>query len=234
VRKQHVDLFSFRFQEGFHDLLALGACEIAGLRTDDLVARLRRDDFSKAFLAIVGRSRTDCALQLHDIDVAGNVLGIRQQPAPRLAAFLDEVRADQRQVQGLVGDLDGTVGEDDGNIRGLGFTKYRFPAGFHHWRERDDADTLRDERAQRLDLVFLLLLRIRETQRDAGFGRRTLNGSGVGRAPFAFGADLAETEHDGAAPTIRPGFSAGTGHEQGRSRGGQRHPNEALHRSPLK
>ena len=94
---------------------------------------------------------------------------------------------------------------------------------------------LRDERAQRLDLVFLLLLRVGETQVDAGFRRRALNGLGVGRAPFALGADLAEAEHDGAR---RPLSGRDSPPEQATNRAavasGQRHPNEALHRSPLK
>ena len=126
-----------------------------------------------------------------------DVLRVLEQPAAGLAAFLDEVRADQRQIQRVVGDLDRAVGEDHRDVRGLGFAQHRFPAGFDHGRERDDVDALGDERAQRLDLVFLLLLRVRETQRDAGFRRGALDGGGVGRAPFAFGADLAEAEHDG-------------------------------------
>ena len=61
-------------------------------------------------------------------------------------------------------------------------------------------------------------------------------GGGVGRAPFAFGADLAEAEHDGLGAIAGRDF--GSPPEQatssGRGRGGQHHLNEALHRSPLK
>src|SRR6185436_13939997 len=43
-----------------------------------------------------------------------------EQPASGLAAFFHEVRTDQREVQRRVGDFDRSVGEDHGDVRGLG------------------------------------------------------------------------------------------------------------------
>ena len=155
------------------------------------------------------------------------VLRVLEQPAAGFAAFLDEIRADQGQIQRVVGYLDGAVGEDHRDVRGLGFAQHGLPAGFDHRRKRDDVDALRDERAQRLDLVFLFLLRVGEAQRDAGFGGGGLHGGGVGRAPFAFRADLAEAEHDGFGGfrAGRLGFATRTGHEQRGGHGGQRQLN---------
>ncbi len=57
---------------------------------------------------------------------------------------------------------------------GLGFLQHGLPAGLHHRREGDDVHALRDEGADGLDLVFLLLLRVGELQRDARLGGRAL------------------------------------------------------------
>ena len=193
VREQHVDLLAFGLEERLHDFLALGAREVAGLRADDLVARIGGDDFGEALLAIVGGRRAHGALQLDDVDVALStsfVFSSSQRPALRPSSTKSEPISDRYSESSR--DLDGAIGEDHRDVRGLGFAQHRFPAGFDHRRERDDVDALRDERAQRLDLVFLLLLRVGESQRDAGLGAALWIGLGVGGAPFAFGADLAE------------------------------------------
>ena len=46
----------------------------------------------------------------------------------------------------------------------LGFVKNRIPAGFNHGRQRNDTHTLLDAGTYGRDLVFLLLLGIREDQ----------------------------------------------------------------------
>jgi hypothetical protein len=68
--------------------------------------------------------------------------------------------------------------------------QHRVPARLDHRREGDHVDLLRDEAADRLDLVFLLLLRVGELQLDAGCLGGVLDRGGVGGAPFALGAHL--------------------------------------------
>ena len=55
---------------------------------------------------------------------------------------------------------------------------------------------MRDIATNGLDLVLLLLLRIGEFQFDTRFLGRFLDRYGVGRTPFAFGADLGEAQRD--------------------------------------
>jgi hypothetical protein len=78
----------------------------------------------------------------------------------------------------------------------LAFCEHSVPTGGHHWRKRDHVDFLRDEIAQRLDLIFLLLLRVGEAQIDVHGGGGGLDRLGIRRAPLALSPDLAETKHD--------------------------------------
>ena len=75
------------------------------------------------------------------------------------------------------------------------FGEDRVPAGLDYRRDADHVDPLRDERADGLDLVFLLLLRVGELQLDAQTARGLLDRAGVGRAPLALGADLGKPHH---------------------------------------
>src|SRR5262252_1294911 len=127
VRVEDVDLLALGLQERLHHLLALGAGEVAGLRADDLVARLRLDDLLEALLAVDRRCGPDRALQLDDVDVALAFV-VLQQPATGLAAFLDEVRAHERDPQAAVLLVDGAVGQDHRDVRRLGFAQHRAPA----------------------------------------------------------------------------------------------------------
>ena len=134
-----------------------------------------------------------CSSTMFTSSVASLKFSLTQRPALRPSSTKSEPEeADvQRRIAG-----DRAVGEDHGNAGGLGFLQHRVPAGFDHRRERDHVHLLRDERAQRLDLVFLLLLRVGEAQVDVHGGGGGLDRLGVRRAPFALGADLAEAEHD--------------------------------------
>jgi hypothetical protein len=55
---------------------------------------------------------------------------------------------------------------------------------------------LGDERAERLDLVFLFLLGVGELELDAAFLRLALDRVGVGGAPGAFGSDLGKANRE--------------------------------------
>ena len=78
-------------------------------------------------------------------------------------AFDHHVRANVRGIQGRIG-RDGAVDNDDRDIGILGFRENSIPAGFNHWGQRNDIHTLLDAGADGRDLVFLLLLGIREDQ----------------------------------------------------------------------
>ncbi len=197
VRVQHVDLLlALGLDEGLHHFLALGAREIAALRAHDLEACVLADHFAETRCAVIGGRRTHGALQFDHADGAGAAGAVLDQPARRATTFLDEVRSDQRQIQRGVGDFHRAVGEHHRDAGRLGLLQHGVPAGFHHGREGDHIHLLRDERAQCLDLVFLLLLTVGELELEFGFHQRILDGAGVGRAPFTLGAHLAEAHGD--------------------------------------
>ena len=85
--------------------------------------------------------------------------------AARLA-FDDHIRADVRGIHGWVCG-DGAVDNDDRDIGILGFLKNSIPTGFNHWGQSNDIHTLLDAGTHSGNLVFLLLLGIREDQFDA-------------------------------------------------------------------
>ena len=97
--------------------------------------------------------------ELDDVDRLGAGVGdVLSDPL----ALLDEVGPDERLVERLVLGVDRAVGEDHGDVRGLGLLEDGVPAGLDHGRERDVVDALRDVGPDRLDLVLLLLLRVGE------------------------------------------------------------------------
>src|SRR5690606_11819585 len=101
--------------------------------------------------------------------------------------------------------------EDHGDARGLGLLEHGVPARLHHRGERDDVDALRDVRADGLDLVLLLLLRVGELEVEAVLGReRVLDGLRVGGAPAGLGAHLREAEGDDAV-VVAAGLAAAPG-----------------------
>ena len=88
------------------------------------------------------------------------------QPLAGDAAFLDLVGGDRGQVQ-VLRRVDAAVEQDDRDLGFLGFGQHVIPAGGDDRRDEDRVDALGDEAADRLDLVFLLLLRVGELQVDA-------------------------------------------------------------------
>ena len=159
----------FGFEEGLHHFLALGAREVAGLRADDLVARIGGDDLLEALLAVVGRRRADRSLQLDDVDVAGlpRSLRLSSSQRPALAAFLDEVRAHERDVQRLVGRSTARSVMITGIFAAFASRSTVSQPVSTTGENAMTSTLLRDERAHRLDLVFLLLLGIGNLQVDA-------------------------------------------------------------------
>jgi hypothetical protein len=171
---------------------------------------MRGENLGEALLAIVRGRGAHGSFELEDVDGCFRVRELPDDPARGLAAFLDEVGADEADVERWIR-RHGAVRQDHGNARGHGFVQHRVPARLDDRRERDDVHVLRDERAQRLDLVFLFLLRVGEAQVDVVNRGSRLDRFGVRGTPFALGADLAESEHD--ALVLRP-LAAGREHEQ--------------------
>ena len=182
------------FEEGFHDLLAAGAAEVAALGVDDLEVGVFRDGFGEGAAAFVGGGGAGGALEFEDAALAVDVFG---EPVGGHATFLGEVGADEAGEEGFVGDLDGAVHEDDGDLRAFGVAEDGFPAGFDDGRDDDGVDALGDEGADGADLVFLAALAVGELQVDAAFGGFVLHRFGVGGAPSGFGAGLGEADGEG-------------------------------------
>ena len=195
MREEDVDLVGFRrLQERFHDFLAFGAGEVAGLGLDDLDAGVILDDLLETFLAVDGGGGTRGADELGHIGVLTDVF---HDPAACAAAFFHEVGADQGDIEAGFGHVDGAVEEDDRDAGFLGFLQDVFKTGCDDGGEGDHVHALADEVADGLDLVFLLLLGVGERQLDVGaLGGFALDGVGAGLAPVALGSDLGESDLD--------------------------------------
>src|SRR4051812_32522063 len=119
-----------------------------------------------------------------------------RKPFARHAALSNEIRGNQSGIEGVIGNFDPAVDEDDRNSGAFDFAEDRFPPGLNDWREDNGIDPLGEKRAQSFDLIFLFLLRVGETQIDSAFFGFGLNGFGFGGAPAAFRANLAEADHE--------------------------------------
>ena len=84
-----------------------------------------------------------------------------------------------------------------GNAGLLGLFEHLIPAGDDDRRDDDRVDLLGDERANRLQLLFFLALRVGEFEVDAFLLRLFLHVLGEGRTPVAFVAHLREADRDG-------------------------------------
>jgi hypothetical protein len=67
------------------------------------------------------------------------------------------------------------VRKDDWDLGLFDFLQYWLPTGFDHWRKRNYIHALRNESFERLDLVFLFLLRVGKYEFNAAFGRLGLD-----------------------------------------------------------
>src|SRR6266850_4264959 len=226
VRVEDVDLVAFRLEERLHDLLALGAREVAGLGAGDLVVRVVLEDLLEPGLAIDGRGGAHRPLQLDDVHVAlgGELLDrrVRDEPLRGAAPLLDEVGAHERDPERVILHVYVPVGEDDGDPGRLRLAEHRLPARLDHRRESDDVHLLGDEGADGLDLVLLLLLRVGELEGDVRLDGGVLDGLGVRGPPFALGADLRKSEDDLLVRPRQPGVRDGDpekdrGHDAERS-----------------
>src|SRR5690606_22098361 len=89
-----------------------------------------------------------------------------------------------------------SVGQDDGDAGGLRLVEHGVPSGLDNRGERDVVDALLDVRADRLDLVLLLLLSVGELQLDTGLFEGRLDVLGVGGTPSGLRADLSEADDE--------------------------------------
>src|SRR5690606_37609969 len=145
----------------------------------------------KALLAVDGRGGADSALQFDDLALFG-ADGI-DQPLAGDAAFLDLVGGDGGEIE-IFGGIDATVEQDDGDLGFLGFGQDLIPASGDDRRHEDGIDTLGDEAADGLDLVFLLLLGVGEFEIDAAGLGFLLGYRGFSGAPAGLRADLRKAD----------------------------------------
>ncbi|MCY1301549.1 hypothetical protein D9M70_511700 [compost metagenome] len=106
---------------------------------------------------------------------------------------MHEIGRHGRQVEVLRG-VDGAVEQDDRNFRVLCFLQHLVPAGSDNRGDEDGVHALRDEGADRLDLVFLFLLRICEFKVDAALLCLLLGQRRLGGAPAGLRADLRKAD----------------------------------------
>src|SRR3954467_830369 len=203
---------AFGLDEAFHHFLALGAGEVAGLAAYHLQVRMLGDGGVKTLLAVGSDAGADRALQFDGVAGLG-ADGLRQPVAGDLA-FVNAVGGHGGEIELLPGGIDVAVEQHDRNLGLLGFFQHRVPAGRDDGREEDRIDVLRDEGADRLDLVLLFLLRVGDLEIDLALGGLLLGDRGLGRAPAGFRSDLREA--DGELGGIR------RQREQQRSRGAGR------------
>ncbi len=90
--------------------------------------------------------------------------------------------------------IDLAVEKHNRNFCFLGFLQHRIPACRNHWRDQDCIDALRNEAANGLDLVFLLLLCVGEFQCMAALFSFLLGDAGFGCTPARFRTDLRKAD----------------------------------------
>ncbi|MNX81083.1 hypothetical protein D3C86_1127590 [compost metagenome] len=182
---------AFGLDEAFHHFLALGAGEVTRLRACDLDVLVRGNGFFEALLAVDGGRRAGRALQFHHLAILG--ADVLDQPVAGNLAFMNLIGGYGGQVK-IVRSLDLAVEQDDRDFFFLGFLQHGIPSGRDDRRDQDRIDALRDEAANGLDLVFLLLLRVGEFKRDAALFGLLLGDGGFSRAPAGFRTDLREAD----------------------------------------
>ncbi|MGY3648402.1 hypothetical protein ACVWW2_003693 [Bradyrhizobium sp. LM4.3] len=163
----------------------------------------------KTLLAVGGHAGTDSALQFDNVAGLGPD-GLRQPVAGDLA-FVHAVGGHGGEIELLAGGIDVAVEQHDRDLGLLRFLQHRVPAGRDDRREEDRIDVLRDEGADRLDLVLLLLLRVGDLEIDLALGSLLLGDRRLGRAPAGFRSDLREAD----------GEFGGVGRQREQQRGGR-------------
>ena len=120
---------------------------------------------------------------------------------------MDEVGPDSGQVERLVA-IHLAVQQNDGDLGFLGFLKHAVPAGRHDRGQQDRIDTLGDEGPDRGDLVFLLLLRVRELEVNAPLLGLLFCQRGFCRTPAGFRPDLRKADSLGHGSGRAKGYES--------------------------
>ena len=216
-----------RLQQRFHHLTALVAREVAALRRDDRHARILRDDFVEALLAVVRGGRARRAFEFDDLRLAAGRL---DEPVSGAMALIDEVRADERDVVAArFGHrlIDVAVDQDHRNAGLLRLQHDRCERLFFARREHQQIDVLRDHALNVRDLLgvgavgvghhdlpaalrgdVLEALGFRETPRIVAFGLREADlqrslGGEFGQRVVGVRSGDAEPDCQSAAANLR-------------------------------
>ena len=182
--------FAGRFQEGGHHFLAFADLKVAVLTGEDFHVGIFGQFIGKALVPIDGGSTAGRALKLDDLGFAIGVLG---QPVGGAVPFFDKIGGDERHIK-VFSRADAAIDQDNRNLCALGFAKDLIPAGLDARREDDGIDALGDEGPDRLNLLFLIFLRIRKAQIDMTILCLGLDRLRLGGAPIAFLAFLREAD----------------------------------------
>jgi hypothetical protein len=104
------------------------------------------------------------------------------------------VRGDGREIEVAARRIDVAVDEHHRDLGGFRLLQHRIPARRHHGRQQDRVHTLRHEGPDRLDLILLLLLGVRDLEVDAALLGLVAGDGGLGRTPARFRANLREPD----------------------------------------
>ena len=182
---------AFGLEEAFHDFLALGAGEVAGLACGrSSCSGLAAIASSKPFLRLIaGREPTvPCSsTMLHLPPVSFD------QPLAGDLAFVDGVGGDGGQVEDRRSHRWRGRAAPRGSSASLASLSTASQPVATTGARKIASTPWAMKRAERLDLVFLLLLRIGDLQVDAALVGLDLRDLRLGSAPAGFRPDLRET-----------------------------------------
>lgn len=190
-----VELALIALAVGLHDLLAADVGEVAALGVEDGPAVLVGDLLEAVGTADGGGSASG-AFNDKRVDLGDALgIGVGLQPLAGGEALILEVGANPGDI--LVGVVDGTVDNDDGDARVLALSQDGVPAGGDDRVNDYVVDFLLDEAADGLELGGGILVAVNEDQVVAVLrGEDLFAGVGGSGAPVGLVADLGKAYGD--------------------------------------
>ena len=219
----HVELALIALAVGLHDFLAAGLGEVAVLAVQDGPALTVRD-LLEALGTADGGGGAGGALDDQGVDL-GDALGLGVGLQPLAAGETLGLKVGAHPGHILVGVVDGTVDDDDGDAGVLTLGQHGVPAGGDDGVDDDVVHALLNEAADGLQLGGGVVVAVDEAQLIAVLlAEHVLSGLGGGGAPVGLVAHLSEAHGDQVAAGagaggggVRAGAGGGAGAGSGRT-----------------